>query len=371
MNQTRMTKKNNILITTAIVLFSWMCNSNEAAAQAGGAAVPFLTIAPDARAGGMGEANTGIADNLYAVYWNPAGLGFLRYLNPETEFDEDLIEYNQVGLNFTPWLPQFNADLYYATGTWGRYIDDLNGTIAANITYIFLGEFTQTDFQGNELGKFNSSEYSIGISYGTLLTEDLSIGVQAKFIQSILGAISDSPDAGSGISGALDIGLLWKPLDLPYLEDKLSVGLNIQNIGPKMTYTSQSDPLPSMIKLGFGFTPVRDDFNELTFALDIGKLMVRRYDDGTSDAVPVNFITGFDNPGAEFSFGAEYWYSQVVALRGGYFYEPLGAGGRNFWTFGLGVRYDIFELNFSFINTVESNNPLANTLRSSFLIDLE
>jgi hypothetical protein len=363
--------KRNILLLIAFTAFCTIFSVRESNAQAGGAAVPFLTIAPDARAGGMGEANTGIADNLYAVHWNPAGLGFLRYLNPETEFDEDLLEYHQVGTNFTPWLPQFNADLYYATGTWGRYIDELNGTIAANLTFIYLGEFTQTDNTGRELGKFNSSEYALGLSYGTLITEDLSLGIQAKFIQSILGAISDSPDAGSGISGAVDIGLLWKPLDLPYLDDKLSIGLNIQNIGPKMTYTSQSDPLPSMIRLGFGFTPVRDEFNELTFALDVAKLMVRRYRDGTSDAVPVNFITGFENPGAEFSFGAEYWYAQVVALRGGYFYEPQGAGGRQFYTFGIGVRYDIFELNFSFINTVEDNSPLANTLRSSFLIDLQ
>lgn len=345
--------------------------SGELFAQAGGAAVPFLTIAPDARAGGMGEANTGIADNLFSVYWNPAGLGFLKYLNPETEFDEDLIPYNQIGLNFTPWLPQFNTDLYFATGTYGRYVDELDGTIGVNLTYLYLGEFTRTNFMGVQEGKFTSSEYAIGLSYGTLVTEDLSLGINAKFIQSILGGLADNPAAGNGISFAVDLGLLWKPLDLPYLEDKLSVGLNIMNVGPKMTYSEQSDPLPSMIRLGFGYTPVRDDFNELTFAVDVAKLMVKRNPDGTSDPVPKSFITGFENPGAEFSIGTEYWYAQAVALRVGYFSEPQGAGGREFWTFGAGFRYDIFELDFSFINTIDDASPLANTLRSTVLINLD
>ncbi|GAB5465500.1 MAG: type IX secretion system outer membrane channel protein PorV [Candidatus Kapaibacteriales bacterium] len=365
-----MTKK--ILSLLALSFALHLVGNTEGDAQAGGAAVPFLTIAPDARAGGMGEANTGIADNLYAVHWNPAGLGFLRYLNPDTEFDEDLMDFNQVALNFTPWLPQFNADLYYGTGTWGKYFEELNGTVAVDLKLIFLGEFQQTDETGQALGTFNSNEYAITLGYGTLLTEDLSLGINGKFIHSILGAVTgDNADAGNGISGALDIGLLWKPLDLPYLEDKLSLGLNIQNVGPKMTYLSQSDPLPSMIRLGMGITPVRNEFSELTFGLDVAKLMVRRYEDGSSDPVPRNFITGFDNPGAEFSIGGEYWYMQTIALRAGYFYEPLGAGGRNFYTFGAGFEYDIFQINLSFINTVEDNNPLANTLRFSFLINIE
>lgn len=331
-------------------------------AQAGGAAVPFLLIAPDARAGGMGEANTAIADNVNAIHWNTGGLAFQ--------------EKRQFALNYSKWLPQFNADLSYGYGTFGMYMKDLDGMVAVNFILMNLGQFQRTTDNGTVLGTFRSNEFSIGLSYGTLIGEDLGAGVQLRYIQSNLApAAVGQAAAGVGVSGGFDFGLLWKPKSLEIAEgfdlgEQLSLGLNLQNVGPKMTYRDESDPLPTSLRLGAAMNVLRDEFNDLTFAVDVSKLMVRR-DSLGSDPLPRSFVTSWDRGGPEFSMGAEYWYERAVALRAGYFTEPSRVGNRQFLTFGAGVKYDIFTMDFSYINTIEENHPLANTMRFSLLIDWE
>lgn len=329
-------------------------------AQAGAAAVPFLLISPDARASGMGEAGTAIADNINAIFWNPGGLGFLRS--------------RQIALSFSRWLPQFNADLFYSYATAGQYFKELDGTVALNFILMNLGEFVRTDNFGNTLGTFRSNEFTLGVSYGTLIADDLGAGIQLRFIRSNLAPAAPGESvAGIGTSGSFDLGILWKPRQLRIagveLDDRLALGLNIQNIGPKMTYRNEADPLPTNLRLGLAVQAVRDEFNDLKFAVDVSKLMVRR-DSLGSDALPTSFITAWKNPGVEVAMGMEYWYQQLVALRLGYFTEPSRLGNRRFITFGAGIRYDMFTLDFNYINTIEENHPLAGTLRFSLLIDL-
>jgi hypothetical protein len=346
----------------------------QAYSQAGGSAVPFLRISPDARASGMGETGTAIADDINAIYWNPGGLAFLDYFPSYDEFETDVefVPYRQVALSFSPWLPQFNADLFYSYGTIGQYFEEVDGTVAFNFIFMNLGEFNRTYENGETAGKFISNEFSIGLSYGTIIAKDLGIGFQLRYIQSNLTPTSNftGGDAGTGISAAFDLGVMWKPTDIEFLgiRDKLALGLNLQNVGPKITYIQQSDPLPTTLRLGTAFKAFEDDFNKLTFAVDFAKLLVKR-DSLGSDALPKSLVSGWENPGAEWSFGAEYWYEDVIALRAGYFTEPAALGNRKFWNFGAGVRYDIFKLDFSFINTIEENHPLANTMRFSLLID--
>ncbi len=359
-----------ILLT---VLMISVYSPQEAKAQAGGAAVPFLTISPDARSSGMGEVGTAIADDIFAVYWNPAGLAFHDWINPETEYDEDLKPFRQVALAFSKWLPQFNADLYYSYGTYGQYVESIDGTIAINITYMHLGEFTRTYENGQVAGKFLSNEFSIGGSYATIIATDLGIGFQLKYIQSNLApATSQTDQAGVGRSVAFDLGLLWKPMDMNIFGwdagDFFSFGFNLQNVGPKVTYRNESDPLPTMLKLGSSFHVYEDDYNDLRFALDASKLLVYR-DSLGSDPLPPSLITAWKNPGMEWAMGVEYWYSHIIAVRVGYFTEPSRLGNRQFWNFGASVRYDIFRADFSFINTIEEQHPLANTMRFSLLID--
>ncbi|GAB1429372.1 type IX secretion system outer membrane channel protein PorV [Ignavibacteria bacterium] len=335
------------------------CSSVPAFSQAGGSAVPFLLISADARACGMGETGTAIADNLNAIYWNSGGLGFQ--------------DSRQVALNFSRWLPQFNADLYYSSGSYGQFSQALDGMIAVNFILMNLGEFTRTNEAGNKLGTFRSQEFALSIGYGTMLADDIGAGVVLRYIQSNLAPITGaSGGAGTGRSGSFDFGALWKPQKLNILgldlSDKFSLGANLQNVGPKVTYLQEADPLPTSLRLGMAVNVARDEFNDLTFTVDAAKLLVRR--DGTvSDPIPKSLITAWEKGGMETSLGAEYWYDRIIALRAGYFTEPASAGNRNFVTFGAGVRYDMFNLDFSFLNTIEDNHPLANTMRFSLIVD--
>ena len=362
--------KKVLVMATIIISFIAI---KEAKAQAGGSAVPFLTISPDARASGMGEVGTAVADDVFAVFWNPAGLAFHDWLNPDTEYDEDLKPFRQVSLAFSKWLPQFNADLYYSYGTFGQYIEDIDGTIAVNITYMHLGEFTRTYENGQVAGKFMSNEFSLGMSYGTIIATDLGIGFQLKYIHSNLApATTQSDVAGVGRSIAFDLGLLWKPQGINIFGwdagDFFAFGFNLQNVGPKVTYRNESDPLPTTLRLGTSLHLLSDDYNDIKFAFDVSKLLVYR-DEFGSDPLPLSFITAWKNPGLELSMGLEYWYSKIIALRAGYFTEPSRLGNREFLNFGASVRYDIFRADFSFINTIEENHPLANTMRFSLLVD--
>ncbi|MFN3306919.1 MAG: PorV/PorQ family protein [Candidatus Kapaibacteriota bacterium] len=357
----------------AILLILVFIANHPLFSQAGGASVLFISIPPDARASGMGEVGTAIADDINAIYWNPGGLGFLNYV--QKGFDpENLVPFRQISLSFSKWLPMFNADLYYSYGTVGQFFEALDGTLTFNFIFMHLGEFTRTDINGNALGKFRSNEFSIGIAYGTEVAKDLGIGVQLRYIQSNLAPASAlaGGDAGIGRTASFDFGILWKPKELELFGTDFgnifSLGLNLQNVGPKITYRKESDPIPTTLRIGTAFNILKDEYNDLKFALDIAKLLVYRTE-LTSDPVPKSFITAWRNPGVELSFGAEYWYENLVALRAGYFTEPSALGNRKYWNFGAGLRYDIFRLDFSFINPVEENHPLANTMRFSLLID--
>lgn len=328
-------------------------------AQAGGAAVPFVTIPPGARSAGMGDVGTGVADDINALFWNPGGLAF--------QADR------QATLSYSRWLPQFQADLFYAYGAYTQYWEQLDGTVGGSFLLMNLGEYDRTDSRGNYLGRFRSFEFAASVAYATLLSEDLGGGIQFRYIQSNL-ASDIQGGSGVGRSVAFDFGLLWRPKMLELFGsqwgDRLGVGVNLQNVGPSITYASQADPLPTMLRVGASAIVLQDEFNQLMFAFDVGKLLVYR-DESGSDKIPRSFITAWKNPGVEFSVGMEYWYSQLIALRGGYFTEPTRLGDRKFFSFGAGIRYDIFGMDFSFLLPTEDNHPLANTMRFSLIVNFD
>jgi hypothetical protein len=352
-------------IVAALGIITLANSTHRASAQQfGGAAVPFLLIGPDSRAGGMGDAGTGLADDINAMHWNPGGLAF--------QYDR------QITINYSRWLPQFNADLFYSHGAYSQYLDAVQGTVSGSFILMNLGQFIRTDINGRELGRFSSFEFAVNVGYSTRITEDLGFGFNLKYIQSDLGASTGNDGGGSGRSGALDLGLLWRPAKLNIagldLSDRLGLGFNLQNQGPAITYNRFSDPLPQKIRIGAAIDLIRDEYNELTFVADWSKLLVRRYNDslnlGNFDRWPNSLFTGFGTPGSEIALGFEYWYDRTVALRGGYFAEPTQIGGRRFFTLGLGLHvFDIFYPNFSFILPIEQNHPLANTARFSLVIN--
>ncbi|MEY2720525.1 MAG: hypothetical protein RLZZ273_1891 [Bacteroidota bacterium] len=340
--------------TCGIIIAVCMMAATVAFAQPGGAAVPFLLITPDARASAMGDVGTATTDDINSVFWNPGGLAF-------NQAD------NQVALSYSKWLPQFNADLFYSYGTYGQYVEDLGGTLAATFIFMNLGEFTKTNEAGQALGKFRSNEFCLGVSYGTEISDEVGLGVQVKYIQSNLAPASvGASGAGIGISGAFDLGVMWRPRDESI--KGLSVGANLQNVGPKMTYDKESDPLPTNLRLGVAYNAYEDEFLRWTVTAEAMKLLVRR-DGKNSDPIPISLITAWGKGGIETGLGTELLIDKVFATRLGFFTEPSAAGGRQYFTAGAGVKYDIFRADFSYYITVERNHPLGNTLRFSLIVD--
>ncbi len=342
-------------------------------------AVPFLLISPDSRAGGMGEANVAIADNAAAMFWNPAGLGFQRGMD----------------FNFTHanWLPAFNADLFYDNLTMKRYIPGY-GTFGLGVTYLNLGETEIRTAQNVAAGVIKSYEFAITGSYGVQIARTLAVGTSVRFIRSALTNVGAGNEQGSGIgtSIAFDLALLWKPQFSGYFADRLSFGLNISNIGPKMTYIdeAQADPLPTNFKIGFAYKLLNDKYNSLTLAADFNKLLVNRvtpiigqdtlgnpiFGRPKVDNVFKAMISSWGGSGGglrsfTMGVGVEYWYGapQLLALRAGYFYEDPEFGGRRYLTFGAGVRYAAFGVDFSYLNSVEETHPLDGTVRLSLILN--
>lgn len=327
----------------------------------------------------MGEANVAIADNAAAMFWNPAGLGFQRGMD----------------FNFTHanWLPAFNADLFYDNLTMKRYIPGY-GTFGLGVTYLNLGETEIRTAQNVAAGVIKSYEFAITGSYGVRLSQTFAVGTSVRFIRSALTNVGAGNEQGAGIgtSIAFDLAFLWKPQFKGYFSDRFSLGLNISNIGPKMTYIdeAQADPLPTNLKVGFAYKILNDKFNSLTLAADFNKLLVNRVTPIIGEDTLGNPIFGRPqvdnvfqamvsswgaNGGGLRSFtmgiGVEYWYGapQLLALRAGYFYEDPEFGGRRYLTFGAGVRYAAFGVDFSYINSVEETHPLDGTVRLSLILN--
>jgi hypothetical protein len=289
-----------------------------------------------------------------------------------------------------------------------KKLDD-EQAIGASLRYFDLGDIQLTDPFGNSLGDFNPREFAIDGTYSRVLTENLSIGSSARFILSNLaGSITtNNNDARAGMSVAADVGIYYtKPLFTGGNNSNLSLGANISNIGSKITYNSASDRdfIPTNLRLGSAYTTSLDPYNTLTFALDFNKLLVPTtpvYERNPSTGAILRDADG--NPLIErgrnpdrpllsgifgsfsdapdgfreelreimIAFGTEYWYNNIFAARAGYFYENEFKGNRKYFTVGLGVRYQVFGLDFAYLVPQKQNNPLAETLRFSLVFNFE
>ncbi len=354
------------LITISTVLFS----SSQVYAVSE-AAVLFLQISPGARAAGMGEAFVALADDATAVFWNPAGLGFL--------------EGRELTLMHANWLPQFGSDLYYDFAAYRHSVEGL-GSFGVNVTYLNLGEQTITDESGPDpLGTFSSYEFAISTTYGTKLNQDWAVGVGLRYIRSNLSSVGAGAEQGDGKANAFsfDLSTIYK---IPF-HRKLSFGANLSNMGPKITYidAAQADPLPTNLKVGFAYKFIDDEFNKLTWVGDMNHMMVKRNADGTSDAWYKALFTSpwtvvekeYENLGDDekeelvgestifngiLSTGLEYWYGDLIALRAGYYWDEPGKV--KFTSFGAGIQYNMYRFDFGYVAASEGH-PLSNTMRFS------
>ncbi|HRE09489.1 MAG TPA: type IX secretion system outer membrane channel protein PorV [Ignavibacteria bacterium] len=336
----------------------------------GESAVPFLLIGPNSLNSGMGETGTGMINDASAMFWNPAGLGFQKGA--------------QVSITHSPWLPGLGlSDLFYDFLAGKYYLKKLKGTLGVSITYLNIGKIIQTDEFGNEIGNYQAFDGALAVGYGTKVSRDLGVGVVTRFIYSKLAVDPVAGEQGTGTAYDLsfDLSMLWRPskTKMKFLNNKFGLGVNLSNIGPKVTYVDndQADPLPTNLRLGFAYDIYQSEYNNLTLTADFAKLLVKRRENGESDPVYKGIFTSFggglDNvmKSIQSSVGAEYWYGnpKLIGLRGGFFYEDPDRGKRKFITLGASIRYSMYGFDFSYINTIEENHPLANTLRFTLSVN--
>ncbi len=338
--------------------------------------VPFLTIAPDSRAGALGDAGVATSPDLFSMHWNPAKYAFI---------DGN----GGFGMSYSPWLRALVPDINLAYLT-GYYRIDSRQVFAASLMYSSLGEIQFTDDYGNYQRTHNPNEFSIDMAYSRLFSEHWSGGVALRFIYSNItgGMTVGTTETKAGTAYAADVSAYYTTaLKLGSRDGNISAGINLSNIGSKMSYTTDVDPdfIPMNMRLGTTFTVNLDKYNVLGISFDLNKLLVPTppvYDaewnivDGMDPnvSVPVAIFQSFyDAPGGfseemkEFtqSIGIEYWYNQQFALRTGYFNEAESKGNKKYFTVGAGFRLSVFSLDFSYLVPVTQNNPLARTLRFS------
>lgn len=341
-----------LLLAMSLILGPAVQSYAVSVSQAG---VLFLKISPGARPGGMGEAFVALADDATATWWNPAGLAY-----------QDQREISMMHVN---WLPQFKlSDLYYDYITYVHPVEEW-GTFGGNIIFLNLGETERRGDNNEYLGTFSSYEFAATGSYGATMSENMAVGVNMRFIYSHLSDRGAGAEKGSGVATSIgvDIGWLYYTPWVP----GLSLGANLSNMGPKVAYIdrAQADPLPTNLKVGFAYHLVDTEYNRLTLVGDVDKELVRRDEDGDSDPFYVAMVTAWgDGPLFRtmiYHVGAEYWYTDLVALRVGYWNDDLGKVKPI--TFGASLKYSLYRFDFSYVSAGEGH-PLQDTMRFSLTI---
>jgi hypothetical protein len=374
-------------------------------------ALPFMSITPDSRAGGMGDAGTALSPNSTSVYWNTSILSF----SDQT---------SEVSLSYTPWLRQLTNDIHLSYLS-GYYKINKSHTVGGALRYFSLGEITFTDASGNVIRDDKPSEFEITGAYALRLSRKLSIGLNGKFAYSNLtggltvGGVNTKP----GVVGAADLSFTYYNDDakIGNIDGVYTFATTFNNIGNKVAYSELAtrDFIPMNLKIGNSFLANFDAYNKVTFSLDLQKLLVptppNYYLDGedyilTSGMNPdVGVINGmlqsfYDAPGnvvvddndvpvadadgnyevvkgtkfreelseINIAFGTEWWYNDVFAVRGGVFFESKNKGNRQFMNLGASLKYNMFAIDFSYLASLNGRqSPLANTLRFTVRLYLD
>lgn len=348
--------------------------------------VPFLLISPEARSGGMGDVGVASTPDANSIHWNPAKLAF-----NDKQFG--------VAISYTPWLRQLVNDINLAYLSGFYKLKNGNQAIGGSLRYFSLGNIVFTDIVGNETGQFNPNEFAVDVAYARQLGEEFSGGIALRYINSNLTGgilLSDNTATKVGQSVAADVsGFYTHDGELFGKDAVISAGLAITNIGSKISYTESGvkDFIPINLRLGPGVKFKLNEFNDISFNVDINKLLVPTPPiyDSTSTTDPaygkdpdVSVAEGIfqsfgDAPGGfkeeikEFIWaaGLEYWYDQQFAFRAGYFHEAATKGNRQYFTLGAGLRYNVFGLDFAYLIPTEQRHPLENTLRFTLTFNFD
>ena len=341
-------------------------------------AVPFLRISPDARSGGMGDAGIAISPDANSGFWDLGKIPFA------TQTDA-------IGLTYTPWLKDIASDVYLATLSGYHKLDE-DQAFSASLRYFNLGQIQFTDFSGGLQGTGRPHEFSVDLGYSRKISSNLGIGVALRYINSALanGAVNNSGvtyKAGNTI--AADLSLYGS--NAADDGSGLTYGIALSNLGGKIGYTDNAlskDFIPANLGAGIGYTWVFQEQNKFSLDLDINKLLVpgvpdynpddtsgfqQALDDYHNQSVFSSWFKSFSNKALSASLGAEYIYNDQFALRVGYYKETKEMGNRSFFTAGVGLTYNVFQFNFSYLAPSGSGitrNPLSNTLRFGVIFNL-
>lgn len=343
-------------------------------------AVPFLLITPDARAGGMGDAGVAVAPDANAMSINPSKLAFL-----EKPYG--------FSASYSPWLKSLVPDINLAYLS-GFYKLNDESTVGSSLRYFSLGEIQFVDINQQDLGVYSPNELAWDVTYSRRFGSSFSLGTALRYIYSNLlsGQFAAGQQTQAGSAVAVDVSAYYKkPTIFLGTDAIISAGVNISNIGTKISYVAGGDKnfLPTNFKIGAASTFLIDDYNQFTFALDFNKLLVPTqpiYDgDGKilagkdpDRSVPSGIFGSFsDAPGGfreemreiNIAAGLEYSYNQQFALRAGYFYENPQKGDRRYFTLGAGLKYNVFNIDFAYLAANAQKSPLANTLRFTLLFN--
>lgn len=354
-------------------------------------AVPSLSIAPDARGGGMGDNGVSTLPDIHSQYWNPAKYAFM---------------YSKAGvsLSYTPWLRKLVNDVALANLSGYYKIGDSDlQAIGASVRYFSLGDIPIDNMQG-ETSSFSVSPYEMAfdVSYSRKLSESYSMAVAMRYIRSDMGTDPSDESRVPGNAFSADIsGYLEKYVILGQAEALWSFGFNVSNIGTKISYDggATNQFLPTTLRLGTGLLYPIDDYNQIGFYVDLSKYLVpslpylgekyteeekEEYDKKKEDYNTVSGISGIfksfgDSPDGfkgelqevMVSVGAEYSYNNQFFVRGGYFYENPNKGNRQYFSVGAGFRMSVFQLDAAYLVSTVQSNPLDQTLRFSLSFDMD
>ena len=347
--------------------------------------VTSQTIAPDARAAGMGDVGAATDPDVNSQYWNPAKYPFT-------------ISRAGLSVNYTPWLRQLvsDMDLAYLSGYYriGDY-----SAISSSLRYFSLGEVMLSYDSTDPSMTINPYEMSLDVAYSMMLSENLSWSAGLRFIYSDL-TYDYTDDTTPGTAFAADVALYYQNyLNLGSRECQLGLGLNVSNIGSKITFGGDDNAefIPTNLRLGTSLMIPIDEYNRFTIAADANKLLVPTYpkqNEGESseeyavrkqkEYYDVSSISGIfksfnDAPNGfkeemqeiQWSVGAEYWYNDKFSLRAGYHHESENKGNRKYFTVGAGFKMNVFSLDAGYVIATAKSNPLDQTLRFSLTFDMD
>ncbi|MGN6531058.1 MAG: type IX secretion system outer membrane channel protein PorV [Ginsengibacter sp.] len=333
-------------------------------------AVPFLRISPDARTGGMGETGIAISPDANAQFYNVARYPFATAKSG-------------LGMTYTPWLKNLGLNDVYLASLAGYYKLDENQAISGSFKYFSLGNLQLTDHNGNDLYTQKPREISVDAGYSRKLSERLSLGLEVRYINSNL--VGNSTVNGvtykTGNAFAADLGLYYTTVK--ETTGGWSAGAVFSNLGSKISYTSdagQKSFLPANFGIGAGYTWITNEVHKISVNGEINKLLVaappgngseEEYRKYNEKGLLNSWVNSLGNKAVAYSAGCEYIYNNQFSARAGYYTDSRNMGKRNYFTTGVGIDYNMFGINFSYLIPSSKSvglNPLSNTLRFSLVV---